>query len=60
MENFGKVPRDIHVYQYRSPKRNAKVRNNLEKEELLTDEKKKQTSEEFITDNRHERRKRKI
>ena len=38
----------------------AKVRNNLEKEELLTDEKKKQTSEEFITDNRHERRKRKI
>ena len=38
----------------------VKVRNNLEKEELLTDKNKNQILEEFITDNRHERRKRKI
>ena len=38
----------------------AEVRNNLDEEELLTDKNKKQISEEFITDNRHERRKRKI
>ena len=34
----------------------AEVRNKLDKEELLTDKYKKQISEEFITDNRHERR----
>ena len=38
----------------------TEVRNNLEKEELLTDKSKKQILEEFITDNRHERCKRKI
>ena len=38
----------------------AEVCNNLDKEELLTNKNKKQISEEFITDNRHERRKRKI
>ena len=36
------------------------MRKNLEKEELLTNKKKKQISEEFITDNRLERRKRRI
>ena len=38
----------------------TEVRKNLEKEELLTNKKKKQISEEFITDNRLERRKRRI
>ena len=38
----------------------AEVRNNLDEEELLTDKNKMQISEEFIIDNRHERRKRKI
>ena len=32
----------------------VEMQNNLEKEELLTDKNKKQTSEKFITDNRHE------
>ena len=36
------------------------MRNNLEKEELLTDKNKKQIMEEFISKNRHGRRKRKI
>ena len=36
------------------------MRKNLEKEELLTNKKKKQISEEFITDNQLERRKKKI
>ena len=36
------------------------MRNNLEKEDLLTDKNKKQISEEIITDNRHERGKKKI
>ena len=58
MENFGKEPTNIHVYQYRSPKR--KGRSAREKEELLTDKNKKQISEEFITGSRRERRKRKI
>ena len=38
----------------------AEICNNLNKEELLTDKNKKQISEEFITDNRQESRKRKI
>ena len=38
----------------------AEVQNNLAKEELLTDKNKKQISEEFITDNWHERCKRKF
>ena len=38
----------------------AEVCNNLDEEELLTNKNKKQISEEFIADNRHERRKRKI
>ena len=38
----------------------AEVWKNLEKEELLTDKNKKQISEEFITDNGHERRMREI
>ena len=38
----------------------TEVRKNLEKEELLTNKKKKEISEEFITDNRLERRKRRI
>ena len=38
----------------------TEVRKNLEKEELLTNKKKKQISEEFITDNWLERCKRRI
>ena len=38
----------------------AEICNSLNKEELLTDINKKQISEEFITDNRQEKRKRKI
>ena len=38
----------------------AEKQNNLDKEELLTDKNKKQVSGEFITNNQHERRNRKI
>ena len=36
------------------------MRNNLDREELLTDKIKKQISGEYTTDNRHERHQRKI
>ena len=38
----------------------AEVRKNSEKEKLLIDKNKKQISEEYITGNWHERRRRKI
>ena len=60
MELFGKELRYVHVYQYRIPKRKGEVRNNLEEEELLADKSKKKISEEFLTDNRHDRCMKKI
>ena len=57
MENFRKKPRDIHVYQYGSPKRKGRSVKELGEGRIIN---KKQISEEFITDNGHERRMREI
>ena len=46
--------------QYQVQREKAELRSNLEEEELLTDKNKKQISEEFIVDNRHDRCKKKI
>ena len=60
MENFGKNREIFMSTNTEVQREKAEVCNNLDKEELLIDKNKKQISEEFITDNRQERRKRKI
>ena len=56
----GKLRKRTERYWIEVQREKAEVRNNVDKEELLTDKNKKQVLGEFITNNRHERRKRKI